>query len=156
MNILVTVGTQEQEFNRLFSMVESLDLTGCNVVVQCGTANYQNERFSVSSMLEDFDEVVANSDLIITHGGVGSIISALKLKKKIIAVARLEKYKEHVNDHQLEIVNKYEADGYILTANDNVSMQNALTKINDFVPKEFVSNNENFIVQLDKIIGELC
>ena len=64
--------------------------------------------------MDDFDKLMNECDLLITHGGVGSIISGLKKNKKVIAVARLAKYKEHMNDHQKQIVDNFSDAGYIL------------------------------------------
>ncbi len=156
MKILVTVGTQEQKFDRLFEMIDKLDLTNHEVTVQSGTSSYQNDNFNVSSLISNFDDVLANCDLIITHGGVGTILSGLKHNKKIIAVARLNKYHEHVNDHQIEIVEKYVNEGFILGASNALELQTALENINKFTPKEFTSNQTNFLSKLEEIIGELC
>ena len=63
---------------------------------------------------DEFDDLVARAGLIITHGGAGSILTAIKKNKKVIAAARLKKYKEHTNDHQIQIVKEFAKDGYIL------------------------------------------
>ena len=57
--------------------------------------------------MDEFDEMIKKCDLLITHGGVGSIITGLKNNKKVIAAARLSKYNEHVNDHQLQIIDNF-------------------------------------------------
>ena len=54
------------------------------------------------------------AEFVICHGGVGSIFTALRLRKKVLVVPRLEKYGEHINDHQLEICEQLEKEGYIL------------------------------------------
>ena len=62
------------------------------------------------------NDFIGKADYIITHGGVGTITDALKLGKKIIAVPRLSKYKEHVNDHQLQIIENFSEKGFIVGA----------------------------------------
>ncbi len=52
--------------------------------------------------------------MIITHGGTGAIVKALKAGKQTIAVPRLFKYNEHENDHQLQIVDFFSEGGFIL------------------------------------------
>ena len=64
------------------------------------------------------DKYIDEADLVITHGGVGTIFSALKKNKKVIAIPRLEKYGEHINDHQIEICEELEKEGYILYYKD--------------------------------------
>ena len=72
------------------------------VVVQAGCTKYESKNMEIFDLIpmEKFDDLIKSCDLLITHGGVGSIITGLKNNKKVIAAARLEKYKEHTNDHQ--------------------------------------------------------
>ena len=56
-----------------------------------------------------------------------SIITGLKNNKKVIAAARLEKYGEHTNDHQLEIANEFAKEGYIICLEDFSSLDIDLT-----------------------------
>ena len=55
---------------------------------------------------DKFSELISQCDILITHGGVGSILTGLNNNKKVIAAPRLKKYNEHQNDHQLEIIEK--------------------------------------------------
>ena len=84
-------------------------------------------------------------DILITHAGVGSIITGLKHNKRVIAAARLKKYKEHTNDHQLQIVDNFSKSGYILPLNDFDKLDKVLIKAKSFKPKKYESNTENFI-----------
>ena len=67
---------------------------------------------------------------------------------------RLKKYKEHVNDHQLQITDNFAKEGYIIALEDGEKLQNVLKKAKDFTPKKFVSNNEKFNDELEKIINK--
>lgn len=121
--IFVILGTQKQQFKRIIDYVlTSVELLDEEIVVQAGYTKYEseNENFKLFTFMssEDFESNILKADIIITHGGVGSIFSALEKNKKIIAVPRLEKYSEHVDDHQLEICNKLALDNYILYFNE--------------------------------------
>ena len=83
------------------------------------------------------------SDLVITHAGTGSVIPPLKLGKKVIVVPRREKYKEHLDDHQLELRDVFTDAGYTLSANNKEELIEALHQIETFVPKKFRSNNSH-------------
>ena len=48
------------------------------------------------------------ANIVITHGGTGAIIGAVKKGKKVIAVPRLAKYGEHVDDHQLQLIKQFD------------------------------------------------
>lgn len=63
---------------------------------------------------KEMNNLLENSDYIITHGGVGTIIDGINLGKKVIAVPRLSKYKEHVNDHQLQIIENFSENEFII------------------------------------------
>lgn len=75
----------------------------------------------------------------------GSIIGGIKENKKVIAVARLEKYNEHVNDHQLQIVKSFNEKGYIIGLEDATLLKNAVKNIKDFIPKKYISNAQNIL-----------
>ncbi len=155
MKIFVTVGTQEQPFTRLFEMIEKVDFPA-TYVMQTGTVHYYNDKYKTSAYIEDFAKEVDAADIIITHGGVGSILTSLKANKKVIAVPRLAKYAEHVNDHQIEITTEYADKGLILMAQTAEELNTALNNIKDFNPQKFISNNEKFIGKLEEIISDLC
>lgn len=75
----------------------------------------------------------------------GSIINCIKANKKVIAVARLSKYNEHVNDHQLQIVKNFNEKGYIIGIEDAVLLKTALESVDAFVPKKYISNTQNIL-----------
>ncbi len=155
MKIFVTVGTQEQPFNRLFEMIEEVDFAA-EYVMQTGTANYHNDKYETIAYVEDFAKEINMADVIITHGGVGSILTSIKANKKVIAIPRLAKFGEHVNDHQIEITNEYVDKELILMAQTAEELKSALKNINDFKPQKFISNNQKFIEKLEEIISDLC
>lgn len=157
--ILVILGTQDKTFERLLIAVDREIKKGTikdKVIVQAGSTKYESnymEIFDYNS-IDKFEKLISGSDLIITHGGVGSIIGSLKQSKKIIAVPRLSKHKEHVNDHQVEIVEEFSKNGYILACNDLDQLDNVLEKVKDFVPNKYQSNNNKMINIIENFIGE--
>ena len=78
----------------------------------------------------------------------------LKKDKKIIAVPRLSKYKEHNNDHQLQITTEFSKDGFILTAQDSKEFHECLEKISKFKPKKYQSNTNNMIKLIEDYIDK--
>ncbi len=155
MKILVTVGTQEQEFKRLFKMIEEVNFPA-EYTMQIGSTKYENHQVQVVPYIEDFIGEIAKNDVIITHGGVGSILNSIKAQKKVIVVPRLQKYGEHVNDHQVEISTNYSNKNLIIMVQTPEELKTALNNINEFKPEKFVSNNQMFIEKLEEIIQEIC
>ena len=158
--IFVTLGTQDKSFKRLLDAVQKeIDLGNIKdeVVVQAGFTKYESKDMQIFDLLSkaDFDNIMSQCDLLITHGGVGSIINGLKLGKRVIAVSRLAEYKEHINDHQKQIVNNFNSAGYIIGINDIKDFPEALKKANYFKPKKYKSNTRSFINNLEKIINEM-
>ena len=157
--ILVTLGTQDKDFSRLLKAIdneiEKKNITD-KVIVQAGTTKYESNNMEIFDLIskDELSKLVEKCDLLITHGGVGSILDGIKNNKKIIAAARLQKYKEHVNDHQKQIIKEFEKEGYLLELKDFNQIGKTLNKAKKFKPKKFKSNTENMINLLDNLIEE--
>ena len=98
---LVLLGTQKQDFTRLFKMIDnSSELKNEKIVAQSGYTKYLGNKIDCIPFMphDELIEKIIQADYIICHGGVGTIFDSLYQNKKIIAVPRLKKYKEHVND----------------------------------------------------------
>ncbi|MBR2828524.1 MAG: GtrA family protein [Bacilli bacterium] len=157
--ILVILGTQDKEFPRLLDAVQDLINRGIiheRVVVQAGQTKYQSDSMEIFDLLPapEFDQLLNDADLIITHGGVGSILAAIKKGKKIIATPRLAKYKEHHNDHQKQIIKEFADKGYLLELRDFSKLDKMIEKSKNFKPKKFQSHTSNMIQMLEDYMEE--
>lgn len=157
--ILVTLGTQDKSFERLLKAIDKEIEKGNikeKVIVQAGYTKYESKNMEIFDLIssDELDKLVDKSSLIITHGGVGSILSAIKKNKKVIAAARLKKYKEHTNDHQKQIVKEFSDLGYILELRDFNKLGKLLEKSKTFKPKKFKSNTNNMIDLIDNYIKD--
>lgn len=152
--ILVTLGTQTQKFYRLLDALENSNINEEIIVQAGGLADYESKKMKILKFIDynKMNELIEKSSLIITHGGTGSIIMPLQKGKKVIACARLEKYKEHINDHQQEIVSVFANEGYILEFAEGDNINEIYKKSKTFKPKKYVSNTENFISEIKKLI----
>ena len=157
--ILVTLGTQDKKFYRLLEAIQKQIDNGNikdEVVVQAGySSDFKSKSMKIFDLISmsEFDELMKKCDLLITHGGVGSIISGLKNNKKVIAAARLKEYFEHTNNHQLQIIENFSNQGYILSLNDFDKLDDVLKKSKNFKPKKYKSNTNSFIDKIRKEIG---
>lgn len=153
--ILVTLGTQDKSFKRLLNAVQKcIDDKVINeeVIVQTGCTKYNSKDMKIFDLMsqEQLDKYRKQARIIITHAGVGSILDSLRLDKKIIAAARLKKYHEHTNNHQLQILNNFANDGYIIKLENFDDLSSILNNIDSFNPKKYDGNNEkikNMIVE---------
>ncbi|EAR02766.1 PssE/Cps14G family polysaccharide biosynthesis glycosyltransferase [Maribacter sp. HTCC2170] len=159
--VFVTLGNQNFQFKRLLTSLEKLKKEGVikqEILAQVGHTDFESDKIKIKELLskEEFDQCIDRADFVICHAGTGSIINAIKNNKKVIVAARLAEHNEHIDNHQLEIKSAFEKKGYILgTSNDMSDLSEKIKMINEFIPKEFVSNNKEFNNQLISIIKTL-
>lgn len=145
--IFITLGTQDKHFDRLLNAVYKLE-TDEKIVAQIGSTEFKSskpeEKFEIHKFLsnEEFEKYMDEARVVITHAGVGTIIYGLKKHKKMIVAARLKKYGEHVNDHQLQILQTFASEGYIIPLENFDDLPKLLEM--EFTPKEWKSNNNTF------------
>lgn len=155
--IFVTLGTQDKSFERLLKILDKEIEKGFlkeKVIVQAGYTKYESKNMEIFDYVskEDFEKYIKNCNLLITHGGVGSIFTGLKNEKKVLAIPRLAKYKEQHNDHQLEIIEEFTKNGYILSFQDEKTFEGAYQRVKKFIPKRYQSNTKNMIHLIENFI----
>lgn len=123
--IFVCVGTHTQPFDRLLKAVDELN-DNYEVIVQIGYSTYQprKKRWFRFCTQKEFEEYCKWSDVIISHAGAGSIITALILRKPLVIVPRLKKFGEHTDDHQLELARKMAEEKYAVVCEDEKELKN--------------------------------
>lgn len=117
--IFVTVGSRNYPFDRLFKKLDELCEEGIiqgEMFAQVGTSKYQPKHYEYKDFIsqDEFLERVKWADIVVSHGASGSIMKALNAGKKVIAVTRLEKYGEHINDHQIQNNEAFAENGYVV------------------------------------------
>lgn len=159
--IFVTVGSRNYPFDRLFKKLDELYDKGIikdKMFAQIGTSAYKPKHFEYKDFIspEEFETIIEKSDIIISHGASGSIMKALNAGKKVIVVTRLEKYGEHINDHQIQNNEAFRDNNYVLMADlelNNLgecikkvkSKNNGLVKWNNKDPMAIVNMIDKFI-----------
>ena len=158
--IFVTVGTHEQQFDRLIKEIDRLK--GSNfitedVIIQTGYSKYVPKYCEAIKFLK-FEEMKKNLEearIVITHGGPASFLSVLELKKTPIVVPRKLEFEEHVNDHQLDFAKKIKKRGYnILIVEDIEDLYKTLSSYRNDGDK-FFSNNAIFNKEISEIVKGL-
>lgn len=102
--IFVTVGTSSWDFKRLLKKMDELAKNmDEHVVMQIGYSEFKpkNAEFFRLTSKDEMDQYFKKAKIIVTHGGVGSIVNGLRNSKIIIVVPRMEKYNEISDDHQI-------------------------------------------------------
>ena len=157
---LVLLGTQNNSFHRLLEEIQKCIDDGTiedKVVVQAGSTRFESNNMEIFKLIEQnkFNELIKQADIIITHGGVGSIVTSVKLGKKVIAVPRLKKYGEHVNDHQIQIIETFSKQGFIKGIKDVSELEEALKNISTFTPNKLESNTDNIVKIIENFIEKI-
>lgn len=154
--IFVTVGTHEQQFDRLIKEMDRLkkeDIILDEVFIQTGYSNYIPTHCEYKKMVgyDDMQQLISSSDVVVTHGGPATFMSVIAEEKKLIVVPRLKKFGEHVNDHQLDFVEKVKKQGYPLDIVIDISnLEDTIKKDNNYEQK-YYSNNMKFNNKLSEI-----
>ena len=92
--IFITLGSQKFQFNRLLQAVDQLiekSVIEDEVFAQIGYSDYQPKHYAYQKFLDREQFLVQEEKcrVLITHGGTGAIIGAVKKGKKVIAVPRV-------------------------------------------------------------------
>lgn len=157
--ILILLGSQKFQFNRLLKEIDDLIASGIindNVFAQIGNSDYKPKLYKYTSFIDknEFLNYINEANLIITHGGTASIITALKAKKKVIAVARLKKYKEHISNHQLDIVRQFSSMKLIIGLEEVKELKKTMENINNYELIEYTSSTSKIIDIIEDFISK--
>lgn len=111
--IFLTVGTQ-QPFDRLVAAVDDWAAAHPEVevfgqVAEPGPSGHRPANFGWVSRLEpeQFRARFAAAEAIVSHAGMGTIITALSLGKPVVLLPRRARLREQRNDHQLATVERW-------------------------------------------------
>ena len=156
--IFITLGSQKFQFNRLLKAVDELCekeiVDAAGVFAQIGYSDYLPRKYSYKKFLDrdEFSNEMGKADIVITHGGTGAIIGAVKKGKKVIAVPRLVKYGEHVDDHQLQLIKQFDELNLICPCRDTNKLSDALDTVQKASYNGYESNTSNIISSIEEYI----
>lgn len=143
--VFVTLGTiRPFRFDALVDRLLSVLPPGAEVVWQLGETSRDHLPGTVITTMptEEFDRLVTESDVVVSHSGVGSTLRILELGKSPVLVPRRASRGEHVDDHQAQVADRLSALGLVTKAEvPQLTMEHLLaahsTSI-DFPPKNDV------------------
>lgn len=126
--IFVTVGTNEAPFLRLLTALAQLGDLGQELVVQTAGAGVELPNARCVEFLP-YDEIVSSmreATIVVTHAGVGSVLTALSVGKRPVVVPRLRRFGEAVDDHQVEFARQLGSTGLVRVVEDLAELRDAL------------------------------
>ncbi len=162
--IFVTVGTHEQQFNRL---VDYMDKWAGDhdedVIIQTGFTKIRPVHCEYHEFYryEDMERMIRKARIVITHGGPSSFMTALLNGKNPIVVPRKHSLREHVNDHQLLFCTEFEQrQKNIIVVEDINRLGDVIERYDEMVSgmtnRQFVSHNKEFCDAFSKIVDGIC
>jgi UDP-N-acetylglucosamine transferase subunit ALG13 len=129
--MFTTFGTQ-LPFERLIRTLDewARDHAQTEVFAQIGQTTYVPKHMQWSRTItpDQFQSYVAESEVIVAHAGMGTIISAVELGKRVVVMPRREALGEHRNDHQLDTANRFSHLQGLSVVHDGVQLSRALAK----------------------------
>lgn len=158
--IFVTTGSQKFQFNRLLKELDRLIENGTiqeELFAQIGNSDYVPQHYSYSKFLDrdEFAKHIDECSLVITHGGTGVIIGAVKRGKRVIAIPRLAKYGEHVDDHQIQLLTQFDEANIICSCYQLEELEDKIKNIYNMQFEPYVSNTVNIINDIENfLLGE--
>ena len=155
--IFVTLGSQKFQFNRLLKELDRLvaeNKIDDKVFAQVGYSDYKPEHYEYKDFLDrdEFKKIMSESHTVIAHGGTGAIITAVKQGKKVIAIPRLAKYGEHVDDHQIQLVDEFKELNLIEPVYDEKDLERAINESKTKTYNKYVSNTDSIVEDIEKFI----
>ena len=145
--IFITVGTQKFQLNRLLILID--DMIDSNVITekvfaQTGNSDYQPRGYESTPFMgrDEFDKKISECSLLITHCGEGTIITGLKQEKPIIVFPRLAKYKEHVDNYQLQLAASFSKLNYVIEYKENADFGQLINEARIHKFDKYVSHKE--------------
>lgn len=159
LKIFLVLGTQKFQFNRLLKQVDDLLGEGklnATVFAQVGNSDYTPRNYTYQKFLnkEDFEKQIQTCDVLITHSGVGSIVTGIQSNKPVVVYPRLKKYGEHIDDHQVEIAKAYSKKGYIILCSEFDRLEDKIEEAKSFRMKQYISSREEINTLIDHYLME--
>lgn len=151
--ILVALGTQKFQMDRLIQAVDALaEASSEEIFVQSGNSTYIPKYCKSKDFVDaqEFQRMIEECSLLITHSGVGTIMRGIQAGKPVVVVPRLAKYHEHVDDHQVQIAEAFASKGCVLYCDDLVNLEETVRRARNysFLPyRSPESNLEDIILE---------
>jgi UDP-N-acetylglucosamine transferase subunit ALG13 len=155
--LFATVGAT-LPFDRLVQTVAEAKNRGAipeRVLAQVGIGGIRPDRLDCVETLpfDSIQDTLREADVVICHGGTGSLITALREGCRVIAMPRLYDRGEHYDDHQAEITSAFEARGLIRVANSPDELIAALADVRSREPKLATTDPSQLKAYLDELIA---
>ena len=154
--IFVTIGTQAP-FDRFIKIIDEVaPQINEEIIAQVYKCGFTPKNIKTVDFLapDEFNNLFDKADLIISHAGMGTILSALQKHKPIIIFPRIAALGEHRNEHQLATAEKFKELGSVYVAMNEQKLKELMLR-KDLVPLHEIGAeaSESLIQSLEEFIG---
>ena len=113
LRVVVTLGTLKYDFGRLVRRLVAIMPPDTEVLWQYGRTDVSGLGLVGEASLPEpvLAAAMRNADVVVTHAGVGSALTALESGRLPVMVPRLRRFGEHVDDHQTQIAHELQRRG---------------------------------------------
>ena len=128
--IFLTNGTTGS-FDRLVIAMDNIAATipDMQIIAQISASSYVVKNMQTIAFISplEYYKIFDKASLIVSHAGMGTIISALQKGKPIIVMPRRFFFNEHNSDHQVATAQKLAALNYVKVANNEAELSALIT-----------------------------
>ena len=154
--IFVTIGTQAP-FDRFVKIIDEVaPQLGEEIVAQVYQLGFEPQHIKTINFLapDEFNELFKKARLVVSHAGMGTILSALQQHKPIIIFPRIAALGEHRNEHQLATAEKFKELGSVYVAMNEEELKSLLLR-NDLKPLAEIGEyaDPSLIESIEEFIG---
>lgn len=154
--IFVTIGTQAP-FDRFIKIIDEVaPQINEEIIAQVYKCGFTPKNIKTVDFLapDEFNNLFDKADLIISHAGMGTILSALQKHKPIIIFPRIAALGEHRNEHQLATAEKFKELGSVYVAMNEQELKELMLR-KDLVPLHEIGAeaSSSLILSLEEFIG---
>ena len=140
--IFLTVGTQ-LPFDRLVKATDAwaMRFDRDDLFAQIGPSKWRPRHMPCADILDpaEFDRRFASADAIVSHAGVGTMVSAMELGIPLLVMPRRAGLFEHRSDHQLATAKSFQNQKHILVAWDADEIPQRLAQLSAMSRRQAIS-----------------
>lgn len=157
LKLFVPLGTQKFQFSRLViglnKLVEEKKYAPSEILMQSSLYEVQPLfQHKILISLADFEHCIRQAEVVVTHSGVNTIITCMKMNKPLVIVPRLKEFGEHVDNHQLEIAELMEVKFKVLVIRNMDELSNAIEQAKSHKYLPWISNSDDLKKKLREIL----
>jgi exopolysaccharide biosynthesis glucuronosyltransferase PssE len=160
--IFVTVGNATTGFRRLLEAVDELAEAGAfgndYVFIQSGNNPGFKPRYCEHETfitMELFSKSIQEANMVISHGGAGTLMHVLRAGKVPVVMPRRKHYGELVDDHQNDLVRSLAFEGRVIPAYETSDLAGAIAFARSVISPNCPPSPSRMILLVSNAIGEL-